>query len=889
MSDETKNPTEESRPGRMFRIVKWVLIVAAGLVLLIFFGIPLFFSSSGGTSFLLGRINSAVDGQVQMDDFSIGWFKGIKLTNLSYANNMGTTSVKVRRFETQPSYTALLGGKVNLGKTVIEGPQIYIKVPAIQQAAPEAEKTVPAKKQEAPSAFPVSRINLELIDGTATLELAGDSSQTVSFTNIASTVNLAAAGQKSVLDVSMNVAGQGEPAAVSAKGEATTDKNGWTIKDGAFDIKIAKLQLATLKPLFALAGQTVDIAGELNADGTVAIQQNTVKQADIKAVITGFKQGTGQQQTVFEKPITLTALAGQEGSIVKIEQLRLESEFFNVDCSGTTESLDYKIDSNLAQTQRLIGQFADLGGLSMAGMLNMGGKVLMKEQEIKATGSGTVNQLVVKKESMSTPTTDIKMDFDCTVDQAKKQLRLPSANLTASSLGDVKVANLVLPMGDEGDKTISLDAAAKLDLAKAWPFAQVFAELPKDMQVSGLLDSTLKATTTGSTFRLLTEKTQIDKLKIIPKEGEPFIQDMVSLKCDILLDADQQTIDIQAFDLKGAAGETLINVTKGQVKKKISNAVTRMNGDFEAQYDWQTLSAFASVYLPEGLSVKGKRKDTFHFDSEYPTEKPQLMKANLNAAGAIGFDSASYFGLNFGPTDLKLTIAKGLVDLTIPPTTVNEGKLQFAGTMNLAQEPLLFRLKEPMTILDKVHINDTLSQALLLYTSPIFARAVKTSGTLSFSSQQMVIPLSSQDVMQMTMKGTFGVESLKMQAGDFLGQLLTLVKAGDATTITIHPTDFVVEKGYLSYKDMQVDIGNNPVNFKGRIGVVDKSLAMDVQLPWTLSGSTVRTGEQSSSRVTLPLEGNLTSPKINPGKLIEKQGQQLIEQEIRRGLEGIFK
>ncbi|MCI0500061.1 MAG: hypothetical protein L0Y36_10375 [Planctomycetales bacterium] len=889
MNAETPVSKKSDRPRRGLRIVKWILIAAVGFILLIFFGVPLFLSSSGGTNFLLGKVNQSVDGQVKIEDLSIGWFKGIKLVNLSYADNAGQTSVSVRRLETQPSYWALLGGKVKLGRTVIDGPQVYVKIPAMRESSPKAEKPVPVEKPETPPAFPVNQINLELIDGAATVELAGGTSQTVSFTNIASTVNLAAAGQKSMLNVSMNVVGQGEPSTVTAKGEATTGKTGWTLKDAAFDINIDKLQLATLKPLFALAGQSVDIAGELNADASIAIEQNTLKQVRANATITSFAQGTGDQRTVFEKPITITALAGQEGTAVKIEQLRVESEFFNVDCSGTTEAIDYKIDANLAQTQQLIGQFTDLKGLSMAGMLDMGGKVLMKNQEIKATGSGTVKQLIVKKEGISTPTTDVQMDFDCTVDQAKNQLRLASANLTATSLGDVKVANLILPMGDGGDKTISLDAAAKLDLAKAWPFAQVFAELPEGMAIAGILNSVLKVTTTGSVVHLLTENTRIDGLKIIPKEGESFIQEQVTLKSDILLDTEQQTIDIRAFDLQGAAGETLINVTKGQVKKKISNAVTRMNGDFEAQYDWQTLSAFASVYLPEGLSVKGKRKDTFHFDSEYPTEKPELMKANLNAAGAIGFDSASYFGLNFGPTDLKLNIAKGLVDLTIPPTTVNEGKLQFAGTMNLAQEPLLFRLKEPMTILDKVNINDTLSQALLLYTSPIFARAVKTSGTLSFSSQQMVIPLSSQDVMQMTMKGTFGVEALKMQAGDFLGQLLTLLKAGNTATMTIHPTDFTLNKGYLSYEDMQIDIGNNPVNFKGRIGLVDKSLAMDVQLPWTLSGSTVRTGEQASSRVTLPLEGNLTSPKINPGKLIEKQGQQIIEQEIRRGLEGIFK
>lgn len=74
-----------------------------------------------------------------MDDFSIGWFKGVKLTNVSYDDSAGNTSVKVRRIQTQPQYASLLGGKVKLGKTVVEGPQIYLKVPE-KSKRPESEE-----------------------------------------------------------------------------------------------------------------------------------------------------------------------------------------------------------------------------------------------------------------------------------------------------------------------------------------------------------------------------------------------------------------------------------------------------------------------------------------------------------------------------------------------------------------------------------------------------------------------------------------------------------------------------------------------------------------------------------------------------------------------------
>jgi hypothetical protein len=387
---------------------------------------------------------------------------------------------------------------------------------------------------------------------------------------------------------------------------------------------------------------------------------------------------------------------------------------------------------------------------------------------------------------------------------------------------------------------------------------------------------------------LVSENSKIEKLKISVPDSEPFIQDQVTLDADILMDMDEKTIDIQSLNLQGNRGETLINVTKGAVKKKVSNAQTQVSGQFEAEYDWQVLSAFASAYLPQGLSVKGKRKSAIHFESEYPTDSPEQMTANLNAAGSLGFDSASYFGMNFGPTELNANIQKGILNFQIPQTTVNEGTLQFSGNIDLTEESRFLRLTEPMLILDKIHLNDTMTELLLLYTNPLFVDASETSGIASFSCEELVIPLSTEDQAEMTIRGNFQIDSLRMRAGDFMSQLLTLLQTRDTVTMTVHPTDFVLENNFLSYEDMQVDIDDNPLNFKGRIGL-DKTLSMTVKLPWTTDLHSVKSDRSSQDRITVPIEGPLDHPKIDTKKFIEKQGKQLIEQEIMKQLDRLFK
>lgn len=884
MCDETQVQETAKRKGRGVRILKWGSIAAVGIILLLFFGIPLFLSSSSGTEFLVGKINSSVDGQVQMDDFSIGWFKGIKLTGFSYADSAGNTSVKVRRIETRPKYTSLLGGKVKLGKTVIDQPRIHLKVPAEQDVATEA-KASSAKSDAPPPVFPVNQIDLELINGSVTVELTADMPQTVSFTNITSKVQIADTGKSSSVDISMDV---DDASKISAKGTATPSKKGWTLEDGDFNVQISKLQLASLKPLFALAGQEMDLSGELNADAAIKIGGNKVEQIKVDVSITDFIQGVGDQRVVFEEPVTINAIVSGTGkNDIQIKTFKIQSQFCNLDCSGTQESMDYAIDADLAQTQRVIGQFTDMVGLSVAGKLSVRGRVGMTDEAITVSGAGDLKRLQILKDTAKTPFTDMQLDFDCVLDNVKQQFRIDYANLT-STPGTIKVDDLIVPMSAQADKTLSMNAHVAMDLEKAWPFAQVFTEDLNDKNVSGQLDATVRVSTQGEQIHLVSENSKIQQLKISLLDSEPFVQDQVTLDADILMDTGEKTIDIRTLNLQGSRGETLINVTKGVVKKKVSNAQTQVSGQFEAEYDWQVLSAFASTYLPEGLFVKGKRKSAIHFESVYPTDNPEQMIANLNADGVVGFNSAEYLGMNFGPTELKANIQKGILNLQIPQTTVNEGTLQFTGSIDLSEELRFLRLTEPMQILDKIHLNDTMTQLLLLYTNPLFVDASETSGIASFSCAELAIPLSAEDMLQMTIRGGFQIDSLRMRAGDFMGQLLTLLQTRDTVIMTVHPTDFVLENNFLSYEDMQVDIDDNPLNFKGRIGL-DKTLSMTVQLPWTTDFHSVKTDRPSQDRITVPIEGSLDHPEIDTTKFIEKQGKELIEQEIMKQLDRLFK
>ena len=107
----------------------------------------------------------------------------------------------------------------------------------------------------------------------------------------------------------------------------------------------------------------------------------------------------------------------------------------------------------------------------------------------------------------------------------------------------------------------------------------------------------------------------------------------------------------------------------------------------------------------------------------------------------------------------------------------------------------------------------------------------------------------------------------------------------NAQRMVMEPTKFVISDGVVQYDDMPIVVGDNPVNFSGRIGLEDEALNMRVVLPYTKDGRTAKVGENRQNRVAVDLKGTINKPEIE----IESVMQQLLEFGIRRGLEEIFK
>lgn len=429
-------------------------------------------------------------------------------------------------------------------------------------------------------------------------------------------------------------------------------------------------------------------------------------------------------------------------------------------------------------------------------------------------------------------------------------------------------------------------SANNIDLEKLQPFAVLFASFPKEMQLVGTARSDISISAENQHYRIITDSTKIKNLKLSYPGQKAFEQEEVLLIFEAEVNPEQKAINVKKLQLTSPQ----IKIHKGEFSHVSKAGKTRLEGQVDCEYDWSAVSTIAGPFLPEGLKLQGKRRDAINFASEYPTGRTDKLLANLNTKAKLGFEKAQYMGLNFGPTEVDIQIRNGLLKIASFSTTVNKGQFNFAAEADFKKKPTLLRTPGPIEIAKDIQINDETTRRLLMYLNPIFANTVNVSGVANFSCERLAIPLAGAAKNDLEVIGTISVNHLRLQPSDLLGTILSLVGTGlRGQEITIRPTKFVLQNGFLKYDDMQMDIGDNPLNFKGVIGL-DKSLNMTATLPYTLKGRTARVDKETvAQRISLPLRGTIDKPVLDLGKLFEEQLRRQLEQELLKGLEGLFK
>lgn len=651
---------------------------------------------------------------------------------------------------------------------------------------------------------------------------------------------------------------------------------------GKFDVNLAAV-LAQM-PNTAGVPEGMQITGG-RATGVV----NTTTEAG-RAVLTAEAQVAGLagringETVALSEPIQATMrLSTDQERVARLEGLNLTSPFGQVSAAGRFEQIQYKSQVDLGALRAELGPFVDLGEYDLAGQVMSTGKLSIEEGFIGTSGSLAARQIVLTApdgNSVSEPAVDVS--FAVGLDRQAQVLRVDTLSVE-TGFGTVNVARATIPMGEDTAATLDLAVSARdVDLRGLRQYAIVFAGFPQELGLEGVAESQLTVTQENGVYHIFTDATRIRNLTLISPEDEVFRQPQVTALLNMFIDPNARTINVEQLQVESPQ----IRIRKGTFRRTSREDTARIQGQFDAEWDWAAVGQVASAFVPGTLSIAGQRQAAINFASTYPVDDPNGLLANLNSEVSLGFDRAQYMGLTFGPTELDILVEDGLMQIGPLSTTVNQGQLDFAARADLGQRPAFLRTPDPVSLVRNVQITTETTHRLLRYVNPIFANVVDVTGLVNFEVQELAIPLLGEDGERAQLTGTIGIEQLRMGVSPILNQILGVIgRTVRGQQLTVRPTRIVLRDGVLRYDDMQIDVGDNPVNFRGAIGL-DGTLDLTVVLPYTIAGRTVRIGEEerADQRISLPLTGTIDSPQLDLRRVLERE----LQERLFRGLERLL-
>jgi hypothetical protein len=580
------------------------------------------------------------------------------------------------------------------------------------------------------------------------------------------------------------------------------------------------------------------------------------------------------KEIVLDEPLSFNAEIESSPEGVNYKKVNFKSSFAKLLCSGTNERLNYEFFADADNFQRQLGEFVNFGDYEFKGNFIEKGMLEISDEKISFSGRCDYDNIgLVSPYNVSDKEGSITHRMFIELGTSEPVVTVEKFDIE-TTFADIGVAEeLNIDLIQPGENINAVVDIKRLGLSETQQtFANVFT-VPNNVGFSGTLTGKTKVDYQNQTLRVKPEPVVIEDFKVVSAGKKPFTQESVLLNADIKLDLGQKTF---SADWKLVSPQIKLN---GEItNEKITDDTKKIQGKADYQFDWQTVSSAVSQFIPDKLEVKGVADDTVEFSSIYSESKSGSFLANMNARTSLDFNSANFMGLNFKQTAIPCRFENGIMEISKFSSSVNNGKLNFAAKADFNQKPALLEVLEPMKIADNVGINQQTTKSLLMYINPLFADAVSAEGMVNFQSRKLIIPMDSANKELLHIDGNIGIDAQLNDSG-LLSKILTVTgSSGRTGNIKIYPTDFILTDSVLSYNDMQVDAGSQPIFFDGRIGL-DKSLDMKVKVP--VNGS--------SNMLIFPLKGTLNNPQIDIQGLLQQQLEKQIKKGIEEGLKDLFK
>ena len=296
--------------------------------------------------------------------------------------------------------------------------------------------------------------------------------------------------------------------------------------------------------------------GILNSP-TDTLNQNILANAgvyDLKMISAG-------KEINIDSPIEFVTELTYKDKTAMFDKMEMSCDFMKFSAKGKLSSLNYNFNTNIADTQKFVGQFVEFGGFSYTGILSGNGS-FSKSSDSIIVGKINAEEFSLKnKAGISSTFEKIVVDHDLVFDDEFKNIEIKNV-LVNTEDGRVVLSDSIIALKDEQNAKSLFNLETDHEIAKIWQTLRVFEIVPEKIQINGNLISKFTAEKQNNLLFLETQKARIEKFKLKSENAKPFEQDYVDVFVKGSVDLENKELDV---DLK--LDSPTLKIELGEINK----------------------------------------------------------------------------------------------------------------------------------------------------------------------------------------------------------------------------------------------------------------------------------------------------------------------------------
>jgi len=311
----------------------------------------------------------------------------------------------------------------------------------------------------------------------------------------------------------------------------------------------------------------------------------------------------------------------------------------------------------------------------------------------------------------------------------------------------------------------------------------------------------------------------------------------------------------------------------------------------DADYDLAVLSRMVLNNPNGAIRLTGRKKSRFtiqgmpaFWDGSGPDDADPL-----EVAGEISWESADVYGLRLGPGVAPFQFKRGQLQTEPIRCSLNGGQLSTMVNYDLRQNYVALASGSRV---ERIAVTEELASQWLGYVTPLLADSAGIRGSVSARADRFRYDLDRPESSEIV--GTVDIHGITASPGNSLSRLLqamdTLRRDRRSLvrdlTIPAQQVQCQLRNGVITHDQVLLTLSGYDLRSRGSVGL-NKQINLTLDIPLEKS-NTVNSGQT----ITVPVNGTVSRPSIDVGRLIQDVGTQRIQDEfgdqLDRGLNRLF-